>query len=1100
MCGAKMKKKLILEFENGLNPKYKKWTRDATEKFISFFPEFKDNFEISVDNSAINAVLDNASVNGKVDLNRWLDAKINGRKSVNADEPIRISIAARSTTFAYGISNIVGPCISAGKCGNDEVYFKDILMHELGHTFNATHEQRKNTVEQLGSHCTDADCLMYKEAYAQSAFNHRQALKQDNPFCADCMESMRDFMEHNLLMTRNDKTINLQDLPMFKDISEGELITLDNYQRILKEKKIQRTPQEQLLDMMSIFASTRGGHNMEPSKGDNIIGENKFLEATARTDWSDAGKLSVLQNKIYAYKRYITYTPPFPIEQMENPTPQIQAIETAQMAQGKLARVKDEGYWIRKYGQSYFDNIKADPNKEMHRFILNVNPSEDLFRKLDDFADKYGCQYKFPHLLSWNQRIDPVVIYTSDDRIAEQQKELIQIASPNIRHERMTNGLDGTKVADGIFMAKERDKADILALAQKAEQNLPQLAQKLREEAQDARTHPLSLGEFLSYEAIIDNANQAATANYNTKLPLIDFANADRRGMYVIYNSFKDKRPALAAELDAITEKYEKNGTTDWKAVGNDTKYQRLLGEFIKNSPAPENPTYLDDINLTEADFLKSYDDYLQKNQIKRGDDNIFLDKMSLLAQIRRDYNYSNQYSDRYTTAGKYDFTRTVQTDWSNPTSFKALRIALYEAKKNVKYDTDLFDKTKPATKNPDGTIPPYAVGGQTAKGDELAKVLLDNKDMEVKADLLSEQWVYRMPANRGNDDYIKKPIIERFAINARPDKNLIKELDAFAKKYQLYYKTATPVKWHQRNDSIVIYCPTAQTPAMVNELKTIVKPYIRKSKPTRMNDLDGTLIADGLVSAKEPGKDNLRALFNEIKAVNPQMAQSLKDEIAAAISTHPNNPLSLGQAEAYHMMLNSYRNFKNPNRKEVENVVINSEKLDETNKGDRSFKKAFREVFEPSARKEGSTYKENLRAPNYEAQIIHKDGSIDRVEASSATNISLSATNKDGNSQLPDMQRFRDIAEYTHRKNTFVSFGNIKTPEFKARLMIACLEHEPPVAMQGQPEVNKEFLDGLDVAIRNSLEEALRRKETKKTEAKQKPAPVKLPVRQGGR
>lgn len=80
----------------------------------------------------------------------------------------------------------------------------------------------------------------------------------------------------------------------------------------------------------------------------------------------------------------------------------------------------------------------------------------------------------------------------------------------------------------------------------------------------------------------------------------------------------------------------------------------------------------------------------------------------------------------------------------------------MYEAKKYVCYDTELFDKTRPATKNPDGSIPPYAVGGQTVKGDELAKVLIDSKEMEVKADLLSEQWIYRIPYNRGKDDFVK--------------------------------------------------------------------------------------------------------------------------------------------------------------------------------------------------------------------------------------------------------------------------------------------------------------------------------------------------------
>ena len=42
--------------------------------------------------------------------------------------------------------------------------------------------------------------------------------------------------------------------------------------------------------------------------------------------------------------------------------------------------------------------------------------------------------------------------------------------------------------------------------------------------------------------------------------------------------------------------------------------------------------------------------------------------------------------------------------------------------------------------------------------------------------------------------------------------------------------------------------------------------PYIRREKPERMNDLDGTLIADGLITAQEPSLEEIKKLFDEIK------------------------------------------------------------------------------------------------------------------------------------------------------------------------------------------------------------------------------------------
>ena len=46
-----MKKKILLEFDLGLSPKYKKWAKEAAVQFVELFPEFKDSLSIQISKS-----------------------------------------------------------------------------------------------------------------------------------------------------------------------------------------------------------------------------------------------------------------------------------------------------------------------------------------------------------------------------------------------------------------------------------------------------------------------------------------------------------------------------------------------------------------------------------------------------------------------------------------------------------------------------------------------------------------------------------------------------------------------------------------------------------------------------------------------------------------------------------------------------------------------------------------------------------------------------------------------------------------------------------------------------------------------------------------
>lgn len=245
-----MKKKILLEFDLGLSPKYKKWAKEAAVQFVELFPEFKDSLSIQIsksksiyteeeiekiiekslssnpnidpkeikkhfilqpdgtylhDDSVHAHILKSIDANGRVDLQKWLHEKSHGNRVVEKREPIVISVTPRLTTMGYGISNVVGPCISAGACESlmrgsedEEAYFKEIIIHELGHTFNATHLERDNILDDktLGTHCADKDCLMYLHAYLTERFNARKVQRKKNPFCSNCMNAMRDYMQN----------------------------------------------------------------------------------------------------------------------------------------------------------------------------------------------------------------------------------------------------------------------------------------------------------------------------------------------------------------------------------------------------------------------------------------------------------------------------------------------------------------------------------------------------------------------------------------------------------------------------------------------------------------------------------------------------------------------------------------------------------------------------------------------------------------------------------------------------------------------------------------------------------------------------------------
>ncbi len=247
--GKNHMKKFVIHTPNGINPSQKLQTKQAVEEFISMFPEYRNSFKVEfrddanvtgkeIDQAQYDALPDNeqkrkfikssrgtwlvphqsmewyilSSQNSNGEINVQNVAKLHGERISEADSneiPICI-VNGNVSPFCYGYTGGTittfpdgrqvensAVILSAKNCGNDPEFFKTIVIHELGHVFNATHSGRAHTVQQNGPHCTNALCIMGASNYQQ--LRDERLRRKNNvqpPFCDECIESMREYMSH----------------------------------------------------------------------------------------------------------------------------------------------------------------------------------------------------------------------------------------------------------------------------------------------------------------------------------------------------------------------------------------------------------------------------------------------------------------------------------------------------------------------------------------------------------------------------------------------------------------------------------------------------------------------------------------------------------------------------------------------------------------------------------------------------------------------------------------------------------------------------------------------------------------------------------------
>ena len=111
----------------------------------------------------------------------------------------------------------------------------------------------------------------------------------------------------------------------------------------------------------------------------------------------------------------------------------------------------------------------------VERLVVNASPEKEMIPKLDDFCVKNCCIYKVPNPYFFNERLDTVIVYAYKPLSKEAKDEFVKMMSPYIRREKpaLTNALDGDRLADGIFSAREPSSNDVKELKENVEKHYP---------------------------------------------------------------------------------------------------------------------------------------------------------------------------------------------------------------------------------------------------------------------------------------------------------------------------------------------------------------------------------------------------------------------------------------------------------------------------------------------------------------------------------------------------------------------------------------------------------------------------------------------------
>lgn len=127
---------------------------------------------------------------------------------------------------------------------------------------------------------------------------------------------------------------------------------------------------------------------------------------------------------------------------------------------------------------------------------------------------------------------------------------------------------------------------------------------------------------------------------------------------------------------------------------------------------------------------------------------------------------------------------------------------------------------------------------------------------------------------------------------------------------------------------------------------------------------------------------------------------------------------------------------------------IVDETPIDEQNR--QQYQEFFRQICndnnENKYRNYDLKYDEDSNSPAYSVYLSRqKNGetiSTTHITINNTHSITMSATNSLGEKVVPEQDRFDDIAKLALKRKSPISFGDISSPEYAARLYLACLKY----------------------------------------------------------
>ena len=171
-------------------------------------------------------------------------------------------------------------------------------------------------------------------------------------------------------------------------------------------------------------------------------------------------------NLMYALRRKVSYRTDFEKEDqlrivLDQPSEKIEKI--------------DGNSWFFRAPKNRHEKGWNLENHAVERLVVNASPEKEMIPKLDDFCVRNSCMYKVPNPYFFGERLDTVIVYAYKSLSEKAKEEFVQMMSPCVRRERpmLTNALEGNRLADGIFSAKEVSPLEVVKMKKEIKNRYP---------------------------------------------------------------------------------------------------------------------------------------------------------------------------------------------------------------------------------------------------------------------------------------------------------------------------------------------------------------------------------------------------------------------------------------------------------------------------------------------------------------------------------------------------------------------------------------------------------------------------------------------------